>query len=437
MSIKQYESELIWDLQRLMRIDSVKNTAEAKSRQPFGRGIADALEFTLKRAEEFGFNTVNVDGYAGRVEWGNGPKDEIGILGHLDVVPVGEGWTHPPFEARIEDGKIFGRGAVDDKGPVMAALYAMRALKESGITPQKKVVLILGCDEESGWECMDYYDSCYKMPLMGFTPDAEFPLINCEKGIFHVQYELPLPKSEKVQIKELFGGDRVNVVPEKAHLEVLADGTLYTTNAEGTRGHGSTPELASNALWTVFKELSEIFEKTGEYSPLQMLYKLIACDYDGSGMGIKMSDEESGPLTMNLGLAEIRGDKLIIGLDIRYPATKRQSDVEPVVEAKLRALFGDINKIWEKCQKPHLVSKDSPLVTMLLGAYEKVTGTRGEAFAIGGGTYAKAMSNCVAFGPNFPGQENMVHKTNEYITVENLLKITEIYREALARLLEL
>lgn len=437
MNIKQYEAELVADLQNWLRINSVKDERDAKPRQPFGRGIADALEYVLKRAEDFGFYTVNVDGYAGRIEWGSG-KDEIGVLGHVDVVPAGEGWKYPPFSAELVDGRLYGRGTMDDKGPVMAALYAMRALKESGVTPAKKVVMILGCDEESGWECMSYYESKYKFPTIGFTPDSEFPLINAEKGIFQAKYELPFPQTGKVKIKALLGGDRLNVVPGTAHMEAECEGSSFETNAEGTQSHGSTPELGSNALWTVFEKLNKIYEDAHETSPVQELYKMLCRDYDGTGMGIKMSDSESGPLTINFGYAELWGGKLFVGIDIRYPVTKNRADIEQAVEGKLRAVFGDeVKRIHEKFQKPHHMPADSPLVKTLLEAYRAVTFDYSGPVATGGGTYAKAMPNCVAFGARYPGHEHLEHKTNEYVTVSNLLKTTEIYAEAIKRLLEL
>jgi succinyl-diaminopimelate desuccinylase len=313
----------------------------------------------------------------------------------------------------------------------------MRALKERGVVPKKKIVLILGCDEESGWECMDHYKKKYAMPLMGFTPDAEFPLINCEKGIFQSKYELPLPKDSKVEIIALSGGDRLNVVPDTARLEARTGNASFKTTAQGVRSHGSTPELGKNALWTVFKNLLSVYERAGEASPFKGFYEAFCLDTDGSGAGINMSDEESGALSVNLGLAEVAEGKLTVGIDIRYPVTKKQADIELLLEGKLRALFGEAKKIFEKSQLPHFVPKDTPLVKTLLAAYEAVVGQSGYPVSTGGGTYAKAMDNCVAFGPTFPGQAHLEHRANEYISVKNLLTIAEIISEAIERLLAL
>jgi succinyl-diaminopimelate desuccinylase len=215
------KQDIITAIQACIQIKSVKDVEHAAPGAPFGPGIQEGLEWILALGEKFGFTVKNVEGYAGHIEMGSG--DLLGILGHIDVVPEGEGWSVPPFSATIKDGKIFGRGALDDKGPSLAALFAMKAIIDAQIPLNKRVRLIIGTDEESGWADMDYYFSKEEVPQIGFAPDAEFPVIHAEKGILHLE----LSKSYSTAFPHLVrihGGERANVVPD--YCEVTLKGIV-------------------------------------------------------------------------------------------------------------------------------------------------------------------------------------------------------------------
>ena len=266
-----YFNQAIKTLQNWIKIKSVKASPEKD--MPFGKGVYDSLALALSDGEKLGFKTVNYDNYIGEIVFGDGDdKNGLAILCHLDVVPEGEHsfWNYPPYEGVIDNGAIYGRGVIDDKGPAVLCLYALKELKDSGFKPSKKIKLILGCDEESGWDCIEHYTKVAVMPDVGFTPDGDFPVIYAEKGLIPFKY-YHLKSENIIQIK---GGDRVNVVCDKASVTIknyseqtvkLAEsfGGKMLDNSfvfEGRTAHGSTPENGDNAIKKLLKFLVEIGE---------------------------------------------------------------------------------------------------------------------------------------------------------------------------------
>ena len=216
---KKYEKEYLEDLFGLLRIDSVlKEQPEVKD-APFGYGCVEALNYTLELGKKMGFKTKNIDNIAGYIEFGEG-KEILGILCHLDVVPVGEGWTNPPFSPILKDGKIYARGSNDDKGPLMSSLYAMKILKDNGFKPNKRVRLIIGTDEETASRGIVRYLEKEEQPTIGFSPDADFPLIYGEKGIMSIDI---ISKEVTSAIENIKSGDVYNVVPDKAYAYLNKD----------------------------------------------------------------------------------------------------------------------------------------------------------------------------------------------------------------------
>lgn len=454
--IDAIKEDLIAAVQGCIRIKSVKDGEQAGPGAPFGPGVKDALVWTLALGEDLGFTVKNVDGYAGHIEMGTG--ELLGILGHLDVVPEGDGWSVPPYEGAIVDGKIFGRGALDDKGPTLAALFAMKAIKDAGIPLKKRVRLILGTDEESGWEDMDYYFKKEEVPQLGFAPDAEFPLIHAEKGILHLELKKETSGSFP-HIVRIQGGERANVVPDRCDvvlkglsyqdtLQALKDfsfpegvkGSLESAERDqevklliqGCGAHGSLPQNGKNAVLFALRFLRTLPLSPEEKKEIAFMLQYPGTGFYGEGFGITLEDEPSGKLSLNLGIMELTSQRLRFVLDIRYPVTFSSSDV-----------IGPIERIAEKDnyklkilsqQKAHHVPKESDLVQSLLKAYAEVTGYEAYAFAIGGGTYAKALPQGVAFGPTFPGEPDVVHCPDEYIAIDRLLLTAKVYAQAILNL---
>jgi len=450
------KEDLIAAIQGCIQIKSVKDVEHAAAGSPFGPGIKDALEWTLALGKKFGFIVKNVDGYAGHIEMGTG--DLLGILGHIDVVPEGDGWSVPPYSGTIKDGKIYGRGALDDKGPSITALFAMKAIKDAKIPLNMRIRLILGTDEESGWADMDYYLKKEEVPQIGFAPDAEFPVIHAEKGILHLE----LSKSHATALPHLVsvqGGERPNIVPDLCEVTVkgislkiisskLKDfsfpegvsGKLDSSATEqdakltfrGVGAHGSLPQNGKNAVIYALRFLQTLPLNAEEQHLLDFILTHPGTGYYGEGFGIALSDEPSGKLSLNLGILELTSDKVRFVIDIRYPVTFMRDDIFLPIEEIAQGEKLNIKVLTH--QEAHHVPKDSALVKSLLKAYADVTGLEPFAFAIGGGTYAKALPQGVAFGPVFPGEPEVIHCPDEYISIENLLVTTKVYAQAILNL---
>lgn len=436
MKMNSYKKQMTDTLLSLLSVDSVQG--EPLPGAPFGAGTKEALNRFLSLAASFGMRVKDLDGYCGYAEIGEG--ELLGIPFHLDTVPFGSDWSKSPLgEIAEEEGNavIYGRGTEDDKGPAVAVLYALKSLLDEGRTPRRRIRLIAGLNEESGWKCIEHYLEREEIPALAFSPDADFPVINCEKGVCHLALTLPLPD----EVAFFRGGERVNMVADRSEMEVktLSDASFskclkggikvkfvedgYRLFAEGVSAHGSTPEKGENAILKILYAVKSSSEFLAD------LYDALHAT-DGSGLGIALSDEKSGALTMNVGRAETRDGKITFSLDIRYPVTYREEEIlsrikDALPQAEL-SVSGRHNPLY--------VDPDSELVASLLAAYNEVTGEKRTAISIGGATYARAFPNAVAFGPVFPGEESRIHQKDESIRVDAFVKCAEIYRAALEKL---
>ena len=386
-----------------------------------------------------GFETHNYDNYVGEVIFGEG-KD-FAILAHLDVVPAGSGWKYPPFGGVINDDpsdggvlgtKIWGRGAMDDKAPAIVCLYALKALKDAGIMPKRTFKLIVGCNEESGWQCIEHYNKVAVMPEEGFTPDADFPAIYAEKGILHFTASFPI---NDPPMSALNAGERVNMVCDTAAVtltrkaassligyENRVDGTSFsydnTTNiltVAGKSAHGSTPDKGANALDAALAFLGSI------NADCKRAHELLFADF----MGLKTLQDETGRLTMSPDVAVFKDGILTIMTDVRFPATLPLSAVTEKLD-KSGAQYEIVNY-----QAPLYNDPNGKLLTTLMGVYNRATGKNEKAIAIGGGTYARALKCGCAFGPEMPGEETTIHQANEYVTFDALRFMSKVYYQAI------
>ncbi|MBU5427319.1 dipeptidase PepV [Tissierella pigra] len=457
--IDSYKEEIIASTQEIVKIKSVEE--EPKENMPFGEGPYKALQYALELSEKLGFDTKDLEGYAGYAEFGQG-EETVGVLAHLDVVPEGTGWTYPPYGGEIHDEKIYGRGTVDDKGPAIAVLYAMKALKESGISLNRKIRLILGTNEETGWGCMNYYFKHEKAPTMAFTPDADFPVIYGEKGIivFNLEQKIDSNICGSIKLIDLKGGNAPNMVPDYAEVtlevedienfdERYKDYIKEKNNsidinivnnqvkviARGISAHGSTPEKGENAISYLMDFLGYMLEGKCDICEFINIYnERIGFKHNGERIGCGLEDDMSGKLNFNPGLIKLEDNKIILTINVRYPI---RSSSKEVYEGIRKNIEGTKLELVEgrSDSKPLYVPKDSFLVKTLMKVYKEQTGDiNSDAITIGGGTYARAMENAVAFGPMFPGQPDVVHQRDEYISIENLMKITKIYAQALYEL---
>ncbi len=457
--IENYKEEIVKSTQEIIRIKSVEE--ESKPNMPFGEGPYKALEYALDLSNELEFETKNMDGYAGYAEFGKG-NETVGVLVHLDVVPEGEGWTYPPYGGEIHDDNIFGRGTMDDKGPAIAILYAMKALKESGVTLNRKIRIIFGTNEETGWGCMDYYFKHEKPPTMAFTPDADFPVIYGEKGIlvFNLEQKLNTNNCGGIRLIELKGGNAPNMVPDNAEAILEVDDinkledrfktykaekdhpvtidikdNIIKVMAKGVSAHGSTPEKGENAISNLMDALGYLLEGKCDLCDFINTYnERIGFKHYGECIGCGYEDDISGKLNFNPGMIKLDGDKIILTINVRYPIKSSAKEVYDGIRKNPKGTKVELVE-GKGDTKPLYVPKDNFLVQKLMEVYKAQTGdVEREPITIGGGTYARAMENAVAFGPMFPGQPDVAHQKDEYISIEHLMKITKIYAHALYEL---
>lgn len=407
-----YEASLAF-LRELIKIDCTEKPAE--DGHPFGRNLSRALDLVLDKCGELGFVTENLDNYCGTAVFGEG--ELFDVLGHLDTVPAGEGWEHDPYGAEIADGKLYGRGTLDDKGPMIAALGAAARLIEEGRTPVRKLRFIFGLNEESGWKCMEHFSKTHEFAPLGFSPDGDFPVINAEKGMFRYNLDLKRPAA----LKALNAGERANIVPQSATATVISENGETVLTAKGTAAHASHPELGDNALIKLLTGLDAIPE-------LKRIGELFA-NSDGSSTGLKMSDEESGALTLNLGTARVIGDVVRFELDVRCPVTVDKDCVTRILQQ-----IGGFRASLSYYHEPLYIAPDHPFVSTLLACYEKVVGKKARPIAIGGGTFARLLPLGCAFGPALPDTECPIHQANECVSLDHYRLMCDIYYEALKEL---
>lgn len=444
--IDKYESTMIKYLQDLIAINSVEGTPTDDA--PFGQGPKDALILALKQCEKLGFKTKNVDNYAGYGEIGSGEK-LIGIVAHLDVVPVGDGWNTNPFEGVLKDGIIYGRGVSDDKGAAVASMFAMKIVQDLNIPLTKRVRLILGTNEETGSKCLKYYVSKEGHIDYGFTPDGEFPGVHGEKGMFGATYF-----SKKTNIINIKGGSATNIVCDLCTIEIVKNS--YSAKAledyfnnnnidynvvekdetvlievRGIAAHASTPQYGVNAIMHLLVGLKQ----SGFQDDFVDFYvEKFGSGYDGAGLGLNIEDEY-GALTLNTGVIKMEDGIISGSIDVRYPVTYTVKKIKELLNEKLENEKGyiTVNKMVE----PLFFPIDSPLVSTLYEAYKNVTGDlEHKPMTMGGGTYAKGINNCIAFGCAFPNTNYHIHDANEFLPIDHFKKQVEIYVEAIIKLLE-
>ncbi|MBP5378111.1 MAG: Sapep family Mn(2+)-dependent dipeptidase, partial [Ruminococcus sp.] len=391
--LEVHRQEMIDFLAELVAIPSVQG--EAEDGCPFGKMPAKALETMLKKCEEFGFTLDNVENYAGSADV-NELAPELAVLTHLDIVPVGTGWTTDPYVLRYEPDtdKLVGRGAIDDKGPAVAALFAARAIKELGLPLKKGIRLIFGTNEENGSADLAYYRKKHELPPMVFTPDGEYPLINAEKGMLRVYFSTTAPENV-----EISAGTMINAVHSSCKVQILiaekAGPKSVFGTVEGRSAHASTPEKGENAITKflsdnhdsilVFKVLAELFPH-GELN--------------GRSCGLGFRDDISGDMTCVLSMLNTENGRINGGIDIRFPLDRTKAEISDIICRKLREAGFDI----DSCDgvEPHCTDENSDFVQALLRVYERVTGDKGKCIAIGGGTYVHEIDGGVAFGAEFP-----------------------------------
>lgn len=441
---------MLSDLKALCEIPSVLDESTAKENQPFGLQCRRALDAMLAIGKRDGFVTDEVDGYAGHIDMGD-QEDTFGILGHLDVVPCNkEGWDYDPYNMTLDGDRLYGRGVADDKGPLLAAYYAAKIINHMDFEKKMKIRVIFGCNEENGSTCVEHYFKHRPYPAMGFTPDADFPVVYGEKANCHFVLS---GETEKDEIIGIYAGTRANIVPGdceayvagacneyegsfKAFLQehqlsgnIEEEGNHTKLVLKGKSAHASTPELGINAAVMMCHYLHGITDN----KVVAFVDDCFYGDTSGNKLGIQASGM-MGDLTVNLGILTFKDQHSRITLDLRLPSEVKKEDLVAKMN-KAIAPYG-LNEEHE-IGDALFVDPKSELIVKLHESYVAYTNDHEHGpQAIGGGTYAKEMPNCVAFGAEFPGRNNCMHQNNENILLEDLLKAAAIYAQALYDLLK-
>ncbi len=446
--VNLHKEEIIKTLQEILRIPSVYDETTITKGMPFGKNINTALCYMLDMAKRDGFKVINDEGYAGEISYKTtDTTDAIGILCHLDVVPAGNHWHYPPYDAQIVDNKIFARGATDDKGPTIACYYALKFIKEANIKLKKEIKIILGTDEETNWRGINHYAKNYQMPLVGFAPDCSFPLVYGEKG--RMSFDLSCGAFDDDVVSYIRGGERYNVVLDsvqaalkvdltkefeaylaKNHLKGHVKDNIYYL--EGLAAHAMEPEKGLNAgLY-----MCDFLKDYTTHPLINFFAKYFFNDPFFKKMQLDYNDYEMGPITVNVGIMNIEATNSRVTLDIRYPV---RYDLKKFQTAFLACLKNNGIVITNQTLKePHYVSPNDDLVKLLYQAYVKNTADHiNKPFTVGGGTYASVLKKGVAYGMGFPNEVELAHQPDEYLEIDSLLKGILIYIDAILLLGEI
>ena len=469
--VEAHREEMIRDLQTLVRIKSVDELGIHGQPVPFGEGVQQVFREMLAMGKREGFDTFNADNYGGHIEWkapaADGEVPEVmAILGHLDVVPEGSGWEFEPYSAEVKDGRMYGRGTSDNKGPLIAGLYAMKAVKEAGYVPKKTVRMIMGLDEETNWDGMEKYLEAAGTPDFGFTPDGEFPLIHGEKGVLTFDIAAKFPKTaggaKGLALRSIQGGTASNSVPDFAKALVFCEegyeeiraraaefvretghklackgrGKSLEIASEGVSAHGATPWKGVNAIAILMKFLGQLnFANEGVGDFIDFFNRYIGAQTNGADMGCGFTDEVSGDLVWNTGVIDMTEEAVQLTINIRYPISCTDDQIYEAMMPLINQYGYGIVKGSHNA--PIYLPVDHPVVSSLMAAYQEFTGdTESKPMIIGGASYARAIPNAVCFGMLFPGEEDIMHQKNESLDLDNMVKATKIFAEAIVRLTE-
>lgn len=460
------KNSMLEDIAELIGIESTPDPKTAAAGKPMGEGIALALDKMLELCDREGFRTKNLDGYVGYAEFGpENAEQYISVLTHLDVVPAKGKWLHSPYQLSIEGEKLFGRGVIDDKGPAVASLYALKIVKDAGLPLKHRIRLIFGTDEETGNKSMDKYCMEEKASLCGFSPDADFPIVHAEKG--QINTRIVLRKNRRyfsdiaIQLRSFYAGGIANMVAESAEALLAGDVKLlkdiaaafenYCSENEingiaksvqecellltvcGKAAHGMEPEKGVHAGLELAEFLKTFkFDREDANDFISFLSKHFYHDFSGTGLGVEMSNSEMGPLTINTGIQEYNRDgNSYIHINLRFPSCGDSEGILETISQKAETSGFWVDMKGLSVKRPHLVPESDRMIEALKKAYKDITGLKPALLSTGGGTYAASIGRGVAFGPLFPGREETAHQADEYIFIDDLVKAVAIYAQSI------
>lgn len=414
------------DLQKVMRVPSVKGKSAEKA--PYGINPRQILTLVMELGESYGFSTKVIDDAIGYIQWGTDP-DYIGILGHLDVVPAGEGWDYPPFDLSESDGILYGRGILDNKGPIMSCLYSLKLLKDSGFQPSKTIRIIFGTDEESGMSDVSHYLQAEEPPIFGFTPDCKYPVVYGERGIVNINIITTFEPEELASMAEISGDQARDHVPDNLSILIQSSPVRVT----GKRAPSNAPEMGENAITLLAKKLKDDLRLSSSVrSYFDWLFTSFHGKHFGEGIDLALQDKDSGRLILTPVVFSKQKGHLQLEIAFRYPVSFQEEDIV----AGIKTAIPEHSQIEVVRSIPGInLDKERSEIKSLSAIYQKITGNDGTPVTTTGATYARKLPNIVAFGPSFPGQKGIAHNKNEWMSVSDLKMNMEIYLESIIALL--
>jgi succinyl-diaminopimelate desuccinylase len=482
--IDSRRNALLEDTASLLRFRTVSGGTPEQERE-FRRELPRCFEWLEGVARRMGFEFRVLDGIVAEICWPH-PDPEAPVLvvaTHIDVVtPVGN-WTHPPFAAEIAGGDMYARGIQDDKGPLVQVLYGLWALKSIGVALPCEVHVAIGTMEETSlWDDIELYVRETRRPAYAFTPDANFPIINGEKGIISLLFDAqwgadPVDAATGLEFVRLNGGERENIVPsaceltlrfpEAARNDVMKELVRSTTEfvvehsganvtlvpardrkvSEGRhesvvsfigRGaHSSTPERGHNAILDAVAFIGPIETLPEPVRRFATFMRLASEDTSGANLDLAGTHPFIGPTTVNLSLLDIEPGRGRALLNIR-PTMGTTCD-EVVEKCRIAAdSFAEATgmriSVSVKGMSRDAIFLDpedpavAPFLRSLQRGFELVTGRPCELRSTAGTTYAKAIPNCCAFGPILsPDEPELAHQADERFPVEGIIRNAKIY----------
>lgn len=425
-ALKNIQPDFFDGLRRIMKVNSVKGTPEPGA--PFGKGPKEALIETINLAKELGFKTNIINDAVGYAQLGEDNDNYIGVVGHIDVVHEGTGWDYPPFDLTLDNEVFYGRGVLDNKGPIIANLYALYLLKEMDFPFTKTIRIIFGTDEESGSADIPLYLEKEVPPMYGYTPDCKYPAVYGERGVLGLSIKTAISDNSQKVLTGFTGNFDRSAVPDTLSYSINQE----SFDIKGKRAPSNAPDMGENIITYFAEEAKNHSHVTGTFkSYLEWLSESLHLKHDGSGLGINFFDEESGYLSItpfNLAFDE---DGATLELSLRYPVSIKKEMIIETLEKYL-----PVNSTIEVTRDMPSTNfdKEHPMVKTMTHVYEYATGLDGTPVTTTGATYARTMPNIMAFGPSFPGQKGIAHNKNEYMDKKDLLKNLEIYTYLLSEL---
>lgn len=414
------------DLQSLLKISSVKTPALPGA--PFGQGNQQVLAQIVKLGKAYGFKTKVVADAIAYVQIGDDDDDYIGIVGHLDVVAATGTWRYPPFDLSLANGRLYGRGILDNKGPIFACLYGLKLLQEMALPLNKTLRIIFGTDEESGSSDIPLYLAKEKAPSFAFTPDCKYPVVYGERGIIRLEIKTPMNESGLSEVGEIHGDQGPSFVPDFLEMTVFKQLVV----GKGRRTPSNSPETGSNAITDLAERISQLPSENSELTNyFQWLVAAFKENHYGEGLNLALADQASGSLIVTPFELRKEEEGMSLGISIRYPVSYKE---EEVLNRLKTALPPGSHLNILRSYPSLLVDKNKPEIQLLTAVYEELIGVNAPPVTTTGATYARAMPNTVAFGPSFPGQKGIAHNVDEYMDEVDLLKNMEIYMHAMLAL---